>query len=287
MKVQLSSENAAYADQLVKEMQLRNYSPRTIKTYSNLLSKLAEYFNIPLDKISTQQVKDFLHFRLYHDKISISTINQTISLFKILQVDIFGRDWEQIRIKRPRREKKLPAILSVDEVERLINAPNNIKHRAILALAYSAGLRRQEVQLIQPSHIDSQRMQVIVVQGKGKKDRFSLLSPKVLELLRTYYKLEHPKKYLFEPNGNKGVPLSENTFVSIIKKSKVKAGIHKDISFHTLRHCFATHLIEKGVNVRIIQQLMGHTSLKTTAGYLQLVKVDPHSIVSPVESMNI
>ncbi len=268
-------------------MQFRNYSPRSVHTYSELLSKVECDLALPLDSITNLQLKDYLHQRITNEKISVSLVNQTISAFKILQVDVLGREWEQFKIRRPRREKKLPVVLSTGEVERLIAVTQNIKHRAILALAYSAGLRRGETQMIKPADIDSARMLVRVVQGKGKKDRQTILSPKVLDLLRTYYKIQRPKIFLFEAQGKDGVKLADQTLNCIIKNSAAKAGISKNVSFHTLRHCFATHLLEKGVNIRIIQEFMGHVSLKTTAIYLHLVNVQPSGISSPLDSMDI
>jgi len=268
-------------------MQLRNYSPRSVHTYSGLLSKIECDFATSLDTISIVQFKDYLHRRIINEKISVPMINQSISAFKILQVDVLGREWEQFKIKRPRGEKKLPVILSISEVEKLIAVTQNIKHRALLALAYSSGLRRQEVQRIKPVDIDSARMQVRVVQGKGKKDRNTILSPKALDLLRAYYKIQRPKTFLFETQMKIGVPLADSTLNEIVKQNAVKAGIKKRISFHTLRHCFATHLLEKGVNIRIIQEFMGHASLKTTAVYLHLVNVQPSNITSPLDSMSI
>ena len=154
-------------------------------------------------------------------------------------------------------------------------------------LSYSSGIRREELQQIKPSAIDSSRMQVHVVQGKGNKDRYTLLSVKALETLRVYYKYTRPSNFLFESQYQKGKPLAGSTLNSIVKKNASKAGIKKQISFHTLRHCFATHLLEKGVNLRLIQQFMGHTSIKTTSGYLHLVNIDPSSIISPLDSMNV
>ncbi len=268
-------------------MQLRNYSPRSVHTYSGLLSKIEYDLVFPLDSITNQQLKDYLHQRIINEKISVSTVNQTISAFKILQVDVLGREWEPFKIRRPRREKKLPVVLSTGEVEKLISVTQNIKHRAILALAYSAGLRRGETQMIKPTDIDSARMLVRVVQGKGKKDRQTILSPKVLDLLRTYYRIARPKIFLFESQGKKGIHLSDKTMECIIKNSAAKAGLKKNISFHIARHCFATHLLEKGVNIRIIQEFMGHVSLKTTAIYMHLVNVQPSAISSPLDSMDI
>ena len=267
-------------------MQFRNYSPSSVLTYSTQLSKLETDLNLSLDLITTQQFKDYLHQRVVNEKISASLINQTIGAFKIFQVDVMGREWEQFKIRRPRREKKLPAILSLAEVEKLIAITQNIKHRALLSLAYSTGMRRQEIQMIKPLDIDSSRMQVKVVQGKGKKDRFTILSPKALDLLRNYYKIQRPKTFLFEAHGKPGVKLADTTLNAIVKHSAAKAGIKKRVSFHTLRHCFATHLLEQGVNIRLIQEFLGHVSLKTTAVYLQLVNVEPSKVKSPLDSMN-
>jgi len=266
----MTSQNSKHVELLIREMQFRNYSSRTVKTYSLLLTSIEKAFKRSIDQISAEQFKDFIHKRITTENISVSTINQYISLFKIIQVDILKRDWQQIKIKRPRREKKLPVILSLREIEKIINCTNNIKHKAIIMLAYSSGLRRQEVQFIKPKAIDSERMQVHVFQGKGKKDRYTILSAKTLDILRKYFKTERPSFYLFESQMKKGQPLSENTLNNIVKKNAQKAGIKKQISFHTLRHCFATHLLEQGVNLRLIQQFMGHVSLKTTSIYLHL-----------------
>ena len=169
-------------------------------------------------------------------------------------------------------------VLSQQEVESLIKATRNIKHRALLMLTYSAGLRRQELQYMKPSAIDSEQMRVQVVQGKGKKDRFTVLSPKVLEYLRMYFKIERPKVYLFETQIKKGHPLSEQTLNCIIKNSVRKAGIKKCVSFHTLRHCFATHLLKQGVSLRLIQDFWGHVSIRTTAVYLHLANIKTSGI---------
>lgn len=281
----LANEN--YIERLVFEMQYRNYSPRTIKTYKELLLHLQSNLATALVDITTEQLKQYLHKRIIEEKISVSSINQTISAFKIFQTDVLKKDWETFKIKRPRREKKLPMVLSEQEVEALISATRNIKHRALLMLAYSAGLRRQEVQTMKPGAIDSKRMMVHVVQGKGKKDRYSLLSQKALHLLREYYKIYRPQIYLFETQVKKGQFLSETTFNCIIKKNAVKAGIKKPVSFHILRHSFATHLLERGVNLKAIQQLMGHNSLKTTSVYLHIANLNPATIVSPLDQMNL
>ena len=242
---------------------------------------------LPLETLSLSQFKDYLHKVVIEKGLSASTVNQYISAFKIVQTDVLGREWEDFKIRRPRKSKRLPIVLSIEEMERLINVNRNLKHKAIIMLAYSAGLRRNELLNLLPNHIDSQRMQVRVMQGKGKKDRYTLLSRKTLEVLRIYYKSARPEKYLFEPQNSKGKPLSETTLAKIVKNKLELAGIKKAVSFHTLRHTFATHLLEQGVNLRLIQQFMGHTSLKTTTTYLHLTKLDPASVCSPLDNMKV
>ncbi len=283
----MKHSNLLLIERIVREMQLRNYSEKTIQSYTASMSKLANYFDSPLEKITREQFKDFLHHRIMVDKVSVSMVNQAISAFKIVQQDVLGREWESIKIKRPRRELKLPVILSVGEVERLIMATTNLKHRALLALAYSAGLRREETQRMKPGHIDSERMRVHVEDGKGKKSRHTILAKKTLYLLRTYFKAVNPSQFLFESSLKKGKYLSNTTLSNIVKNNAKKAGIKKEVSFHTLRHCFATHLLEKGVSLPVIQQLLGHKSVKTTMIYLHVANIQPSSITSPLDSMDI
>lgn len=283
MKRELSTD----VKKLMFEMEYRNFSTSTISTYCDCMMVLEAKINKPLHTITTEELKSFLHFLLIEKKSSVSYINQNISAFKIFTQDVLKQPWDGIKIKRPRREKKLPTVLSVNEVENLLSSTRNLKHRAMLMLMYSAGLRKSELLQMKPKAIDSERMIVNIAQGKGRKDRLSILSPKTLEILRLYYQVERPKIYLFEPNGNPGMCISDRTLDNIVKKNAQKAGIKKDISSHTLRHSFATHLLEAGVNLRLIQEFLGHTSLRTTSIYLHLTNVNPKSIVSPLESMNI
>jgi integrase/recombinase XerD len=283
----MNNNDLSYIELLRTEMELRNYSARTIHTYASLLISMQRSLGIPLDAIGIEGLKGYLHKRIIQQGVSVSSVNQSISAYKLLHEDILHRPWEAFRFKRPRRELKIPVVLSVQEVQRLVHATSNIKHRAILMLAYSAGLRKSEVMQIKPNAIDSERMQLRVVQGKGKKDRNSILSIKTLEILRLYYRLHRPQKYLFESQARQGRPLSARSLDHMIKASAAKAGIKKKVSFHTLRHCFATHLLEQGVNLRLIQSLLGHSSLKTTTIYLHVARINPAGIVSPLDSMNI
>lgn len=282
----METENISCVERLRKELELRNYSPRSIKTYCETVTCLEQRLGKPASAIPQDEFKEYLYRYYVRTNLSPSAINQTISAFKILQTDVLGKEWTDFKIKRPRRQKKLPFVLSVDQVEKLIAATTNIKHRALLMLTYSAGLRKMEVLQLTPKCIDSQRMQVRVQQGKGKKDRYSVLAQKTLETLRLYYRLHRPQHYLFETQLQKGKPLAERTLDQIVKKSAVKAGLSTEISFHTLRHCFATHLLEKGTNLRIIQQLLGHNSLKTTAIYLHVSKFEMTAVKSPLDDMD-
>lgn len=283
----MKRELSADVKKLRLEMEYRNYSANSVKTYCELMSFLEISLSKNLVDISVEDLKNYLHVALVKHQRSTSYINQNISAYKIFVQDVMKQEWEGIKVKRPRREKKLPVVLSINEVERMIAATRNLKHRAMLMLMYSAGLRRMELQQMKPSAIDSERMLIHISQGKGKKDRYSILSQKTLETLRLYYSIERPKLYLFEPNCNAGQLMADRTIDHIVKNSAKRAGINKTVSCHTLRHSFATHLLETGVNIKLIQQFLGHTSLKTTSIYLHLTNINPGSVKSPLEDMNI
>lgn len=283
MKNQISED----VKKLKFEMEYRNYSPRSIESYCKSMEVMENRLSKRISEITEDDLKCYLHEKIAKQKCSTSFVNQHISAYKIFVQDVLKQDWEEIKIKRPRRVQKLPVVLSFEEVERLMSTPRNIKHKAMLMLMYSAGLRQQELLQMKPSSIDSERMLVHVSQGKGKKDRYTLLSPKCLEILRLHYKINRPKVYLFEPQAKVGVAMSARTIQYVVKKSAKLAGVKKNISCHTLRHSFATHLLENGVNIKLIQQFLGHTSLRTTSIYLHLTNIDPASVKSPLEDMNI
>ena len=269
---------------MLQEMQLRNYSPGTINCYLSSLSLLSKFYNTSPDKINREQVKDYLHHRITKGVYSTAFINQTISAYRLLQVNVLGRDWETIKIDRPRIDRSLPVILSQSEIKRILEVPTNIKHRAILMLAYSSGMRLNEIRHLKPKDIDPERMMIRVSNGKGNKARDTLLSSKTLSILRKYYKKHHPKKYLFE-GSRPGDMLSLSMYRYIFHKSVKIAGVQKEVVFHSLRHSFATHLLEAGTNLAIIQKLLGHSSIKTTTVYLHLSKIDPSVVKSPIDML--
>lgn len=264
-------------------MQTRNYSPRSIDTYIHLLCDLEKHFKCSVDEVSVDQVKDFLQYAITERNLSVSYINQVISAVKILQKDVLGKEWESIRIKRPRRIKKLPIVLSKEEIKSMIETTRNLKHRTIIAVIYSAGLRISELISLRPADIDSDRKQIRVL-GKGNKYRYTLLSDNTLDMLRIYWRAYKPERYLFE-GQRRGQPISRETIQVVFKHSCKKAGINKPASVHSLRHSFATHLLENGVNLKIIQSLLGHSSLRTTSIYLHVTKFDPASIRSPFDDI--
>lgn len=263
-------------------MRIRNYSERTISTYISLIGLLSKYYEKPVEQLTTNQVKDYIYYRITTDNVSVSTVNQLISTWKIIYVYILGKKWGGCLINRPRREVKLPEILSEKEALELVDCPRNLKHRVILNLMYSTGIRCNELLSLKSEDIDSSRMVIMVRHGKGKKDRQLILHTKVLKLLRDYYYYYRPKIYLFE-GSKQGNPYSSSSINKIIKRNARKLGISKTISAHTFRHCFATHMLEKGVNLKIIQQLMGHTSIKTTSRYLHLANIHKGSLPNPLD----
>ncbi len=259
-----------------REMRIRNYSERTIKSYLSMLGRVSLYHKLPPGRITPDQFKSYLYYLTETKHCSTSTLNQMISAWKILQQDVLGRKWEEINIKRPRRGKKMPQVLSRQEALTLINAPANLKHRAMLTLAYTTGVRRNEMLELTPQDIDRQR-HVIRIHGKGNKQREVFMSPQLLQLLEEYYRLYRPQHFLFEGH-RKGSRYSERTVEVVVKQTALKAGIKKNISPHVLRHSFATHMLEKGVNLKRLQMLMGHNSLQTTSVYLHLADTDRSSL---------
>lgn len=254
---------------MLQEMRVRNYSQRTIRSYIASIAHLSGHYHLSPEKITREQVKSYAYHLIENKHISVSSINQLISAWKIFQVDVLCNEWNDFKLKRPKREKTIPQILSQAEALRLINTPRNFKHKMLLKLAYATGLRRAELLALQLSHIDSARNIVRVIKGKGNKSREVPAPAPLIKELRQYYKSFRPKTYLFE--GYKpGKAYSATSIEKIVKNAANRAGIKKNISPHILRHSFATHMLEKGVNLKRLQIIMGHSSIKTTSIYLHL-----------------
>lgn len=260
----------------------KRYSLNTQKIYCNYFKDFVLYFKSEnLENITTKQINAYILELIKAKNISSSQQNQRINAIKFFYEKILGKNKQYYDIYRPNQEKKLPKVLSKNEVKQLLNSCDNIKHRCILLLIYSAGLRRSELIDLKITDIDSSRMVININNAKGKKDRISLLSENALHLLRQYYKEYKPEKYLFE--GTKGDKYSPTSIANILKNSAQKAGIHKRVTPHMLRHSFATHLLEQGTDLRYIQELLGHNSSKTTEIYTHVSKNAIDKIRNPAD----
>ncbi len=260
------------------------YSPRTIDVYCDSLKTFIRFLQPEdLKEVSEQDLIRFNNEYILAHEFSASYQNQVVNAVKLFYGAIYHHKMDLDLVHRPRREKLLPNVLSKEEVKRILEAPYNLKHRSMLALIYSCGLRRSELLNLTKLDIDSKRMIVIIRMAKGKKDRIVPLSPKILELLRDYYKSYKPKEYLFE--GQNGGKYSEKSLENVFKQSIQKARIEKPATLHWLRHSFATHLLESGTDLRYIQELLGHKSSKTTEIYTHVSTKNIQNIRSPFDDL--
>ena len=266
-------------------LRLKNYSFNTINSYNHCFEKFLDHFNGEnISDLTKDQITDFL-YQEYQKGLSYGYQNQIINSIKFYYEKVLGRKKEFYSIPRAKRPHKLPVVFSEEEIITLLDQINNLKHKCILYLIYSAGLRISEAVNMKVSDIDTTRNLVVIRGGKGKKDRTSLLSQKLLEMLRHYYKLYKPKEYLFE--GETGGQYSIKSIQNVFNKALVASGIKKDATVHSLRHSFATHLLERGTDLRYIQELLGHESSKTTEIYTHITKKGMDKIVSPLDNLDI
>lgn len=269
-------------DQMRMDLELKNYSPRTRSCYLTWMRSFALHFHRSPDGMGDPEIREYLHYLIQEKKASQSGISQAYSALKFFYETTLKRDWNGFRIPRAQMGKRLPVVLSSREVQAIFSATRNLKHRAALMTIYSAGLRVSEVVHLKVSDIDSQRMTIRVQQGKGQKDRYTLLSQRTLEVLREYWKEYRPSGWLF-PRKPETEPPSVSAVQRVFGKVLLQAGIKKPASVHTLRHSFATHLLEAGTDLYHIQRLLGHTTPKTTAIYLHLSRKNLGGVTSPLD----
>ncbi len=249
----------------LQKLQLKRYANNTIKTYVTCFERFINHYkNTEINTLDENDIRDYLSY-LHKKKLSTSYINQSVNAIKFYYEVVHNMPNRFYEIERPIKEHKLPKVISKEEVLAIINHTNNIKHRCIVSLLYSAGLRRSELINLKISDIDSKRMVIRVEGAKGNKDRLTLLSTTVLNDLREYFKEWRPKKWLFE--GENGTLYSPTSIAKIINQAALKANVRKKVTPHMLRHSFATHLLENGTDLRNIQVLLGHNSLETTQIY--------------------
>jgi len=280
-----NSEGIASMETFKRYLLSKRYSPNTIKTYSEALKSFLTFCNTKaIKEISNEDVIAYNNDYILKNKFSSSYQNQIVNAIKLFFKIVKETAIEIDKIHRPKREKVLPNVLSKEEIKAILEAPKNLKHKAMLSMIYSCGLRRSELLNLKPNDIDSKRNVVIIRQSKGKKDRITPLSPKILTLLRAYYKEYSPKVYLFE-GQEKNTQYSARSLEEVLKKSVKLALINKPVTLHWLRHSYATHLLESGTDLRYIQELLGHNSSKTTEIYTHVSTKNIQQIKSPFDDL--
>lgn len=263
------------------------YSPSTVKSYIQVLTLfLTWHKNKPVEQITNEDVEKFFHEYTHKQKLSISYHRLITNGIKLFFERIQKRQLSLSQIYLPKKDQKLPNVLAKTEVEAIIKALNNIKHKMMLSMIYSCGLRRSELLALKPQHIDSKRGVLIIQMAKGRKDRITPLPRKMIERLREYFTAYKPKKWLFE-GQNPGEPYSERSLNLVFKQACTKAKLRKPATLHWLRHSYATHLLEAGTDLRYIQELLGHSSSRTTEIYTHVSTRKIQEIKSPIEDMDL
>lgn len=269
-------------EKMIKMMELRNIKKISQKSYLLAVSNLAKHYGMSPDKITKEMMEDYLLYLKTERNLAPNGLSVKVSGMRFFCKYVL-EDEERCPRYYNKKVRKLPTVLTQEEIWRIINVPKNIKHRLILMTIYSGGLRASEVIKLKPEHIDSKQMLIKIEEGKGGKDRYTLLSKKLLVELREYYKKYQPKNYLFPSSYKSKEFLNYETIRSIYEKSRKIAGVKTGIGPHTLRHSFATHLLEAGYDLRRIQILMGHKNLTTTMIYLHVSKQTLSKIKSPLD----
>jgi integrase/recombinase XerD len=268
-----------------QQLQLKGYSPSTIRTYINeLVQFFAAIKDIEACSIETSRVKNYLQYCLTTLKLTEATLHSRMNALKFYYEQVLGKEkffWE---IPRPKKHQQLPKVISTEKIISGLQEINNLKHKALLMLAYSAGLRVSEIVALQITDINSDRMEIFISHAKGKKDRVVPLSSIALEVLREYFKVYKPKKWLFE-GQTEGEHFTSRSAQQIFKATYKTMGLSPKISFHSLRHSYATHLLETGTDIRFIQDLLGHNDLKTTLRYTHVSKKELSKIESPLDKI--
>ncbi len=273
-----------------EELVRRNYAETTIRTYLRSVEQFREYARKRLDHLGPDDLRRYQVHLLENKKLAVGTVVLHISALRFVYVKVLGRRDMKQELPYPKERKRLPTILSPDEVRRLIDSARTLSQRAMLMALYSAGLRRSELCRLKVADIDSQRMMLRVERGKGGVDREVPLSQKLLETLREHYRWMRPKTYMFPGMvGNRRVdkPISKRVVWTAVRESTIRAGIRKRVTPHTLRHCFATHLLESGADLRTIQLLMGHVDIEATSVYLHLSRKHLQSTPNPLDQLTV
>jgi integrase/recombinase XerD len=268
---------------MIEDMTIRNLSPATQRSYLNAVSKFSRHFGRSPNRLGLDEVHAF-QVHLVATGISWPSLNQIVCALRFFYGVTLGQATIPERIAYAREPQKLPVVLSADEVVRFLEAIPSLKSRTALTTVYAAGLRVSEVVMLKIADIDSGRMVIRVEHGKGGKDRYVMLSPQLLRILRGYWRLARPKRWLF-PGRDEERPLEPTTLHAACRSARTAAGLAKEVTAHTLRHSFATHLLENGADIRIIQVLLGHANLQSTARYAQVATKTISKTPSPLDRL--
>jgi integrase/recombinase XerD len=274
----------ALRQRMREDLQLRNYSPQTVECYLRCVAQFAQYFGTPPDRLGPEHVRQYQLYLVQEKQVSWTVVMQTVCALRFLYRVTLKLPWMVEFIPQPKRPKTLPILLSPAEVAALLHAPRRLKSQAILTTLYAAGLRVSELCHLQLTDVDSARMVLRIRQGKGQQDRYVMLAPQLLSLLRQYWQQYKPRPWLF-PGRQPTQPLSRKTVYVLCQQAGVRAQLGKAVHPHMLRHAFASHLLDAGVDLRRLQLLLGHRSIRTTTRYLH---VSPHAlsiIPSPLERL--
>ena len=285
----LSNENNEALQKFTRQLVLKAYSASTIRTYTNgLMQFLNTLKDKPASEFSVQQIKDYLQYCFTTLKLSEATLHSRINALKFYYEQVLKKEKFFLEIPRPKKPLQLPRFFNQNEIAAIIKATSNLKHKVMLMLAYSAGLRVSEVVALKTANVDSKRMCIFIENAKGKKDRMVALSPVLLIMLREYWNSYTPlnKGYLFSGQVA-GEPYSTRSVQLVLNAAKQKAGIIKIGSVHALRHSFAIHLLDKGTDVTMIMKLLGHNDIKTTLRYLHVTNRDMLKVISPLDNLNL
>ena len=282
----LRQKNLRFRGPVGPKGQRRNYSAGTIRLYLHHVAAFAQHFHRPPDQLGAEHIRQYQLFLIQQKKLAWSSYNQIVCALRFFYAKTLKRSFLLSEIPFPRKVQQLPLILSQEEVARILTAPEHLKSRALLMTIYAAGLRRSEVARLRVTDIDSERMTITIHQGKGQKDRVVMLSPVLLDTLRQYWRKQKPKEWLF-PGRTSNQPISGNDIFMVFQHAVRRAGIAKKVCPHSLRHSFATHLLESGTDLRTIQILLGHRSLKTTSRYLHVSPQHVRATASPLDSLNL
>lgn len=267
---------------LEEELRLRGYRGRTVEAYTRCVAKFVEFHGRPAQDMGAPEIRSYLLHMTEEQKLSGSTVNQAVCALRFFYVEVLKRSWEIETVHYQKRARRLPGVLSESEVSRLISATQDVKQRAIVMTLYSAGLRLDELVHLRPADIESGSMRIRVREGKGGHERYTLLSKTLLETLRIYFKLHRPSDWLFY-GRTKDEPIRPRSIQRMVAALGQRAGLSRPIRPHSLRHSFATHLLEGGTSLPYIKELLGHRSLKSTLIYTHVSREGLGRVISPLD----